>query len=712
MTVEPEHRRFNFERFGKSYHMKIETAADLQLALSLDEAHWIASTAPHGTINADAVFLRRLDTDNDGRIRISEVKTAIEWLFAQLTETGGVDTKSTTIRLSAINRESPDGTRIYDAATKILGRIGKPEATELVIADVRNIKAEELQGGLDEAGIVLQTATSDDNLRFAIDAVLKTVGGQPHPNGGEGVTEASLNQFLDEAKQYSDWYQKGELAKGEQRTEIMPLGAETAAAYRSFVAIREKISQYFTLCDAVRLNPKLLQYIEDDMFAPEKTDLSDIREVEKLLERAPIAIPNNTAVLDLSDNINPVNEQAFQNFVTQTLVPVLGKKTKLNRADWRKINDMLQAHHDWVTSEPQVSVRRLPVADIRGFLADKKWVQQLRKLLKESHKTSLDLDNIRLLEKLMLYQGGLLEFANSFISFPHLYDPESRALFEMGTLVMDGRHFTLAVKAPDRNLHAKFSTVSNMFMLYAEIISNDGKKLYEVAVPVTSGNRGNLHVDKWGIFKDIHGQEHHAHVVQIVENPISLLEAIAAPFKRLGHAVTAKLEEMTNEAQKKLEQKGAQVVTSVKNGEPAAPPPEPEKPQAAQPAGGLLAGGGIAIAALGSSVAFITKTIADLGWVVMLAGVLGALLAVMLPAVIVAWLKLKRRDLSAILEGSGWGVNSRMRLNRGQSLTFTKRPAYPFGSKGIPHRSPWFWVIFVVVVLVCIGYLVMQYNII
>ncbi|MCB0300959.1 MAG: hypothetical protein KDE52_12965, partial [Calditrichaeota bacterium] len=158
--------------------------------------------------------------------------------------------------------------------------------------------------------------------------------------------EALLNQFLDEAKLYSDWYQKGELTKGEQRTEIMPLGAETPAAYRSFVAIREKINQYFTLCDAVRLNPKLLQYIEDDMFAPEKTDLSDIREVEKLLERAPIAIPNNSVILDLNDNINPVNETAFQNFVTQTMVPVLGKKTQLNRADWRKIKDTLQAHHE------------------------------------------------------------------------------------------------------------------------------------------------------------------------------------------------------------------------------------------------------------------------------------------------------------------------------------------------------------------------------
>src|SRR5690606_29753501 len=104
--------------------------------------------------------------------------------------------------------------------------------------------------------------------------------------------------------------------------------------------------------------------------------------------------------------------------------------------------------------------------------------------------------------------------------------------------------------------------------------------------------------------------------------------------------------------------------------------------------GGMLAGGGIAVAALGSSLAFITKTLAGLKWYTIVAGVGGALAAVILPTIIVAWLKLRSRDLSAILEGAGWAVNLRMRLTHRQSRSFTERPPYPAGSVGIRR---WWW---------------------
>ena len=49
----------------------------------------------------------------------------------------------------------------------------------------------------------------------------------------------------------------------------------------------------------------------------------------------------------------------------------------------------------------------------------------------------------------------------------------------------------------------------------------------------------------------------------------------------------------------------------------------------------------------------------------------------MLPTAIVAILKLRRRDLSAILEGSGWAINARMRLTFKQAHVFTCRPLLP-----------------------------------
>lgn len=96
-------------------------------------------------------------------------------------------------------------------------------------------------------------------------------------------------------------------------------------------------------------------------------------------------------------------------------------------------------------------------------------------------------------------------------------------------------------------------------------------------------------------------------------------------------------------------------------------------------AGGLLMGGGVAIAALGSAFAYITKTLAGVEGYKIVIGVVVAILAVLLPTSLIGLIKLRRRNLSAILEGSGWAVNARMRLTFRQGRFFTQRPRYPRG---------------------------------
>ncbi len=60
---------------------------------------------------------------------------------------------------------------------------------------------------------------------------------------------------------------------------------------------------------------------------------------------------------------------------------------------------------------------------------------------------------------------------------------------------------------------------------------------------------------------------------------------------------------------------------------------------------------------------------------------------------IIAFGKLRRRDLSAILEGSGWAINARMRLTRAQARYFTERPPFPAGARGIRRTRAVAWVI-------------------
>jgi hypothetical protein len=331
-------------------------------------------------------------------------------------------------------------------------------------------------------------------------------------------------------------------------------------------------------------------------------------------------------------------------------------------------------------------------------VADGDTVEALRALLEESHRTALDLGRVRALEKLILLRAWILPLANSFTSFPDLYDPERRALFEMGTLVMDGRHLTLAVRVADRKSHARLSDESNLFVLFAEVSDREGTPLYEVAVPVTSGGRGNLGVGKRGLFIDSDGRQLHARVVQIVENPISFREALVAPFVRLGSALTERLEKMQEQASKRIETAGLGAADRVQqaaktptaDGASATPEAPAAPPAPGGTPGGWLAGGGIAVAALGSSGAFVIKTLAGMSVWTILGGISSIALAILLPILLVAWLKLRRRDLSAILEGSDWGINARMRLTHSQALEFTHRPDFPPGSRGVVRRA-WMW---------------------
>lgn len=689
--------RFRFQYFGSALQLKVENAGDLRRVGELDEAHWVATSAPIETINADPVFLELVDTDHDGRIGCSELRQAISWLFEHLKDHAGTNAGSTALVLAAIRSESDQGRRIRETAIKILNRLGATEKSRITLDQVRQIRKEEEHRAVSEAGIVLpEAARGDENagLRQFLNDILATVGGDPHPSGSKGVSQKCLDQFLTEAESFLGWLARAERADGEPLSPVMPLGERTSAAYSLFSSLRNKIDEYFTLCEAFLLDPRIGEQMLAGRSHLEEVDFADPAAVQSLLVNAPLAFPQANGALDFDSRINPRYAVQLEDLREGVLVPLLGDaaEKELTREQWGQVKKSFSPHEDWVNSKPACRVESLGAQRLRKYLDDSRLVQDTRALIDQSKTTAFILDNVRLLEKLILYQAHLLSFANNSVSFPDLYNPKRRALFEMGTLIMDGRHFNLSIRVRDRSRHANIARASNMLVLYVEVGSKEKGKLYEVAVPVTSGSRGILYVGKRGVFHEVDGREMDASVVEIVENPISLWEAIMAPFHRLGRAVTGKIEKITGAAEEKLDSVGSEAVTGVQAalGEQQPVSQIPSAPSG-QMVGGVLAGGGIALAALGSSAAFVVKTLASLTWQSTLAGILVAVAAVAIPASLVAHLKLRQRDLSAILEASGWAINARMRLTRRQADYFTCVPGYPSGAKGIRARSWLVW---------------------
>ena len=683
---------FRCQNFGSTLHLKVENAWDLRRVGELDEAHWVATSAPIVGINVDPVFLELVDTDHDGRIGCAELRQAISWLFEHLKYYAGANAGSTALMLAAIRNESDEGRRIVETAIKIVKRLGSTEESRITLDQVRRIKEEEEGRAVSEAGIVLPEAARGDDaaaLRQFLSDILATVGGDSHPSGSQGVSRKYLDEFLAETESFLCWLAKTQRVDGEPFSPVMPLGETTFSAYSLFSSLRNKIDEYFVLCQTLLLDRRVGEQMLAGGSHLEKIDFSDPSAVQSLLVRASLAPPQPDGVLDFDSRINPHYAVQLEDLRKEVLLPLLegAAEKELTKEQWGHVKECFSPHENWIDSKPACRVEGLGAERLREYLNDSQLVRAARELMDQSKTTAFVLDNVRLLEKVILYQAYLLSFANNFVSFPDLYNPKKRALFEMGTLIMDGRHFNLSIRVHDRSQHANIARASNMLVLYVEVGSKEKGKLYEVAVPVTSGSRGILYAGKRGVFREVDGREMDALVVEILENPISLWEAVMAPFQRLARAVTGKIEKITGAAEEKLDAAGSEAVVGVQAAF-AKKQPASQVPAApsGQVLGGLLAGGGIALAALGSSAAFVVKTFASLTWESTLAGILAAVAAVAVPASLVAHLKLRRRDLSAILEASGWAINARMRLTRRQAEYFTLRARIPERRKG--RRGP------------------------
>ena len=158
--------------------------------------------------------------------------------------------------------------------------------------------------------------------------------------------------------------------------------------------------------------------------------------------------------------------------------------------------------------------------------------------------------------------------------------------------------------------------------------------------------------------------------------PISLWEAVKAPFQRIAGLAAKKVERIAAKQTESIEtttEAGLEKIATTPAGE--------EKPAAAlghqTSVRDLLLGGGFAFAAVGSSLAFIVKTLSDVNPLHVGAVVVGLGSIVMLSSGLLGYLTLRSRDMSAMLEAAGWAVNFRMKLTRRLGRLFTHRRELP-----------------------------------
>jgi hypothetical protein len=671
-----------FQQLGKAIHPVLETAEDLRQAVDLDEALWVATSAPVHAFRMDPVLLQHLDSDKDTRIKCGELQEAIRWVLDVLDQRDGLTEGTTDLRADALSYDHPDAGPIRNVFNSLA-----PEEEVLTLETLRNARTRLEQKPVSEAGVILPDAAETPEQRRDIEQVLSLVEGAEHPSGNKGLSKEVLTTFGENIARRLAWEQQTLETDDLGRSVILPLAEATPAAYRVFAAVRDPINHYFRLCDAMEMAPESSAACWPGVRAD--LDWQDADNVQQALRNAPLARPTKERILKIDRHINPAWRPDLHRFRQEVLIPLMDRTDDTLTGElWASVCERLKPYEIWQTQEPCPELSGLSRKELETWAEPEK-LNALRELCDQPATSTLTLTEVRLAEKLSLFQGFLLSFANNFIAFPNLYQDDIRAAFEVGSLIMDGRKFHLAVRVPHRADYLKALSDSTMFIMIVELVHPGLKQTMEVAVPATSGQQGNLRVGKHGVFEHVDGTQWFATVVHIQDNPISFAEAVFEPFKRLGQAVTRKIESLTQAAEKKLETSGGDAVTQLKG-------------TASPGAGGMLAGGGIAVAALGSSLAFITKIFSELKPLGVAQGLLAAILAVLIPGSIVAALRLSKRDLSVLLEGADWAVNSRMRLNAVQRKAFTQIPPHPKGSPIQRTLEWWLWRILWILVIVAL----------
>jgi hypothetical protein len=258
------------------------------------------------------------------------------------------------------------------------------------------------------------------------------------------------------------------------------------------------------------------------------------------------------------------------------------------------------------------------------------------------------------------------------------------------------------MEVADAGKHGALASLSGAYLAYCDCTRPGGEKLSIVAA-FTDGDSDNLLVGRNGIFFDRKGRDWDATITKIVANPISLREAFWSPYKKLVRLIEGQFA-------KRAEKADAEANAHLSKTAEAVGTADKEKPEKVTGPSkidvGTVAAIGVAIGGIGAMVTGVMSTFFGLGlW--MPIGLLALMLLISGPAVLLAYLKLRQRNLGPLLDANGWAINGRARINVpfGGALTDVatlpkgaeRSMKDPYAEKGRPWRLYMF--LFIVAVL-------------
>jgi hypothetical protein len=663
----PAAHTWTFFRAGGLDQVLFDKADDFRNLRQLDQKLWVALTCPVKGLQFDARTLDLIDTDKDGRVRAPEVIAAVEWVCSLLKDPAELKKGVDGLPLASINDSTDAGKALLASAKQVLINLGKSDATVVTVADISDTVKLFVDTTFNGDGVVIPEATDNAALKQTLLDIIAIQGAVTDRSGKPGVDQAKADAFFADCGALSGWLTAA------NDTQI--LGDATPVAHATFAAVKGKITDYFSRCRLAAYDHRAanaLNRAEQDYLAIAAKDLSIANDevVGLPLQRIEPRKPFN-----LTEPMNPAWSERIAAFHQAVVIPLLGAdKKSLSDADWGDLCARFAPYEAWLASKKGVAVEKLGANRVHAIVSAKDQAAVAALIAKDLELKS-QVAGFGDVERLVRCYRDLGVLLRNFVNFADFYDLTKESIFQAGTLYLDQRACSLCIRIDDPAAHMPLGSLGKVYIAYCNLSRSSGEKM-AIAACFTQGDGDYLMVGRNGLFYDRQGRDWDATITKIIDNPMSVRQAFWSPYKKFVRFIEEQIAKRAATADEAATAKLQGVAATTVDAAAAGKPPT-ERPKFEV---GTVAALGVGLGAISTMIGGALTGFLNLKWWMPL-GVLGMVLLISGPSMLIAWIKLRQRTLGPILEGTGWAINGRVKINIPLGAYLTEATEMPPGSK-------------------------------
>lgn len=682
---------WQFSRIGGVNRVNLETGQDLVALEQLDQKLWTALSCPIQGLEIDIKTLELIDSDNDGKIRVPEILQAVKWITSVINNPDDLIKESTLFPLSAINTQTEEGENLLAAAKQILSNIGKPDAKELTVEETSDREKIFADTAFNGDGVITVNSTSDVNLQQVIKEIIEYEGSTVDLSGVEGVTSEQIGSFYTYCQEYSDWYAKAESNK----EKILPYGDTSDEAYKAMLAIQPKMEDYFLRCRMAEFDEESIKLLNSLNTQYEELSKKNLNACLEEIADFPLTKINPKQILSLKKGINPVWKETLEQFNQLVVYKNNPNKEHLTEEEWKAYVALFNDYKEWLSEKAGEKVEKLELTYIRELLSNQS-KENLLSLVEQDLSLETNTKHILLVDKLTRYYRDIYVLLKNYVTFSDFYSSTRKAIFQNGCLYVEQRRCDLCIKVNDMSKHNQLAKKSAICLIYCDCVSKTKNEKITIAAALTDGDFDDIEEGRNALFYDREGNDWDATIVKVIDNPISIKQAFWMPYRKVSRFITkqtekfatSKEETIETAAQNKIEavnEKADDAIVLASESQDAAKQiPQPKTPPPPFDIGkfvGIFAALSLAIGAIGTVLVSIFSSFFGLKWWQMPLAIIGVVLSISGPSMILAWLKLRKRNLAPLLDANGWAINARATINIVFGKTLTHLAKLPENSK-------------------------------